>query len=77
MAITLSLCFLCSFLIFSFVCKHAISRLDRLLYDQVINEGQGWESPREPYEVKAWWELILVSVYMFLSPSLFVFNCKL
>lgn len=21
---------------------------------KVINEGQGWESPREPYEVKAW-----------------------
>ncbi|KAK9986456.1 hypothetical protein SO802_031407 [Lithocarpus litseifolius] len=26
----------------------------RLLHEQVINEGQGWGSPRDPYEVKAW-----------------------
>lgn len=35
--------------------KHEMSiDLRESCVKQVINEGQGWESPREPYEVKVW-----------------------
>ena len=33
---------------------HKFSGFYLLFPDQVIDEGQGWETPREPYEVKAW-----------------------